>query len=88
MDGSIPPACNLAMLISKKKLPENGDTRCVTRFAWLPIRVDEGLIWLELYESHEECLVERRYAAISGEQIKTTVTWFRVRAERIYIQYL
>lgn len=68
------------MLISKKKKPEAGDTRCVTRFAWLPVNVDEGLIWLELYSSYEQlCEVPRLHRAQ-----KRIVQWVKINAERIY----
>lgn len=37
-----------------KPVPVNGDERVVIRFAWRPVRLDDGYtVWLERYASHE-----------------------------------
>lgn len=35
------------------KLPNNGDIRVRTKFAWFPIEVQGYKLWLELYEVKE-----------------------------------
>ena len=34
-----------------------GDRRVVRRFAWLPVRCGDEVVWLERYVSHEECVI-------------------------------
>jgi len=44
----------------KKREPEPGDYRVDIRFAWWPVRTDQGLIWLEKYKRVYEWAVHPR----------------------------
>ncbi len=42
---------------TKRPGPRPGERRCVTRFAWLPVRCYDGVtVWLEQYRAFEEYL--------------------------------
>lgn len=49
--------------------PQEGETRTVRRFAWVPVVLGTNVVWLEHYDSHERFVVGRL-----GEQ------WERVSA--------
>ena len=50
----------------KKETPKHGDERCVARFAWIPVQIDEYYkVWLEYYLSTEE-FIKPRYSDSPG----------------------
>ena len=40
--------------IRDKKSPKIGDERTITKFAWLPIKIDNYKVWLEAYDSFQK----------------------------------
>ena len=36
-----------------KYKPKQGDTREVIRFAWFPVEIKEGVVWLERYKERQ-----------------------------------
>ncbi len=44
----------------KSKAPKQGEVRDVKRFAWYPVKVDGGYVWLEWYWSKEIYIVMKQ----------------------------
>lgn len=38
---------------SLQKAPQDGETRIVRKFAFIPTEVGQHIIWLEFYDSHQ-----------------------------------
>ena len=63
-----------------KKYPKAGDTRQRIGFAWLPITIDETVVWFESYIANETYLYNNgtappRWIKTSVELIKHDGMW-------------
>lgn len=68
------------MRFKAENSPAQGDVRCRTEFAWLPIRIDDTntIVWLESYIRNERFIADRdgnRWVTTSTELADDNGSW-------------
>lgn len=73
----------MIFLNKKYKKPEVGETKIVTRFAWLPVRMDDKTIWLEKYDTIY--IFQELSAFVSDDKVLKYRLWTSV-SKRLWIK--
>ena len=47
----------------------NGDTQVLRKFAWLPFRINDDMVWLETYEIYQQWALTTHVVGDKGYQI-------------------
>jgi len=47
----------------------NGDTQVLRKFAWLPFRINDDMVWLETYEIYQQWVLTTHVVGDKGYQI-------------------
>lgn len=62
---------------------KNGDTRRIMHFAYLPIQIDDDILWLGYYETLELWVVIVKIVMLEGKQLEFTYGNWEVISKRI-----